>query len=112
MFLVGTAAAAAAMLAHLGTIALVRYLPPALAGSVNPIDADYRALLVTTGFAGVAWILSSLPVVAFAWRANLLDLLRIEGHAVIASRGGSRARRALTIAQVALAVMRTSGRRF
>ena len=103
--LVGAAAAAAAMLAHLGTGALVRYLPPSLAGSVNPIDADYRALLVTTGFAGVAWILSSLPVVAFAWRANLLDLLRIEGQSVTSSRGGSRARRALTIAQVALAVM-------
>ena len=105
MCLVGAAAAAAAMLAHLGTSVLVRYLPPSLAGSVNPIDVDYRALLVTTGFAGVAWILSSLPVVAFAWRANLLDLLRIEGHSVTPSRGGSRARRALTIAQVALAVM-------
>jgi putative ABC transport system permease protein len=103
--LVGTAAAAAAMLAHLGTSALVRYLPPSLAGSVNPIDTDYRALLATTGFAGVAWILSSLPVAAFAWRANLLDLLRIEGQSVTPSRGGGRARRALTIAQVALAVM-------
>ncbi len=105
MVLVGTAAAAAAMVAHLGTGALVRYLPPALADSVNPIDADYRALLVTAGFAGVAWILSSLPVAAFAWRANLLDLLRLEGQSVTPSLGGSRARRALTIAQVALAVM-------
>ena len=59
--LVGTAALAAAVLAYLGTDALVRYLPPSLAGSVNPIDVDYRALLVTTGFAGLAWILSSLP---------------------------------------------------
>jgi putative ABC transport system permease protein len=103
--LVGAAAAAAVALARVGTSALVRYLPPSLAGSVNPIDVDHRALLVTTGFAGVAWILSSLPVVAFASRANLLELLRIEGQSVAASRGGARGRRALTVAQVALAVM-------
>lgn len=103
--LVGTAAAAAAALAHLGTSALVRYLPPSLTGSVNPIDVDYRPLLVTAGFAGGAWILSSLPVVAFASRANLLELLRLEGHSVAVSRGGFLGRRALTVAQVAFAVM-------
>ncbi len=105
MCLVGTAALAAAVLAYLGTDALVRYLPPALTASVNPIDVDYRALLVTTGFAGLAWILSSLPLVAFAWRANLLELLKIEGASISASRAGALWRRALTVAQVALAVM-------
>ena len=105
MCLVGTAALAAAVLAYLGTDALVRYLPPSLTASVNPIDVDYRALLVTTGFAGLAWILSSLPLVAFAWRANLLELLKIEGASISASRAGALWRRALTVAQVALAVM-------
>ncbi|MGH8639514.1 MAG: FtsX-like permease family protein, partial [Burkholderiales bacterium] len=105
MCLVGTAALAAAVLAHLGTDALVRYLPPSLTASVNPIDVDYRALLVTTGFAGLAWILSSLPLVAFAWRANLLELLKIEGASISASRVGALWRRSLTVAQVALAVM-------
>ncbi len=105
MFLVGTAALAAAVLAYLGTDALVRYLPPSLAGSVNPIDVDYRALLVTTGLAGLAWILSSLPPVIFAWRGNLLELLKIEGASISASRAGALWRRSLTVAQVALAVM-------
>ena len=105
MYLVGAAAVVAAALAHLGTGALARYLPPPLTGGVNPIDVDNRALLVTTGFAGVAWILSTLPVLAFAWRASVLGLLKIDGHAVAASRGGTLARRALTVAQVALAVM-------
>jgi predicted permease len=105
MCLVGTAALAGAVLAHLGTDALVRYLPPSLTASVNPIDVDYRALLVTTGFAALAWILSSVPLMAFAWRANLLELLRIEGSSASASPGGALWRRALTVAQVALAVM-------
>jgi predicted permease len=105
MCLVGTAALAAAVLAHLGTDALVRSLPPSLAASVNPIDVDYRALLVMTGFGGLAWILSSLPLAAFAWRANLLELLKVEGGAISASRTGALWRRSLTVAQVALAVM-------
>jgi putative ABC transport system permease protein len=105
MCLVGTAAVAAAVLAYLGTDALVRYLPPSLTASVNPIDVDYRAVLVTTGFAGLAWILSSLPLVVFAWRANLLELLKIEGASISASRAGALWRRALTVVQVALAVM-------
>ena len=72
MCLVGTAALAAAVLAYLGTDALVRYLPPSLAGSVNPIDVDYRALLVTTGLAGLAWILSSLPPVVIRLARELV----------------------------------------
>lgn len=105
MCLVGTAALTATLLAYLGTDALARYLPPSLTASVNPIDIDYRALLVTTGFAGLAWILSSLPSVIFAWRSNLLELLKIEGASISASRAGALWRRSLTVAQVALAVM-------
>ena len=58
-----------------------------------------------TGFAGLAWILSSLPSVIFAWRGNLLELLKIEGTSISASRAGALWRRALTVAQVAFAVM-------
>ena len=104
MCLVGTAAVVAAVIAHFGTDALVRYLPPSLTASVNPIDLDYRALLATTGFAGIAWILSTLPVVVFAWRANLSELLKIEGPSV-STRAGAFWRRTLTVAQVAFAVM-------
>jgi len=105
VYLVGTAGLAASLLAYAGTDALARYLPPSLTASVNPIDVDYRALLVTTGFAGLAWILSSLPLVAFAWRANLLEFLKLEGAPGSASRAGTLWRRALTVAQVAFAVM-------
>lgn len=103
--LVGTAAAVAGVLADLGAGPLVRYLPPSLTGSPNPIDVDGRALLFMAGFAGLTLILAWLPVVAFAWRADLLELLKMEGQSVAAGRVGSLGRRALTVAQVGLAVM-------
>ena len=103
--LVGAAAMAAILLAYAGTGALVRYLPPSLTASVNPIDVDYRALLVTTGFAGLAWMVSALPSLIFVWRGHLLELLKIEGASVSASRAGALWRRSLTVAQVALAVL-------
>ena len=103
--LVGAAAAAAAALAYLGTSTLVRYLPAALTASVNPIDLDARALLAASACAVVAWILSSLPIAVFAWRADLLELLKIEGTSASASPRSARWRRVLTVAQVGLAVM-------
>ena len=105
ILLVGTAGLVAFVLAHVATDALGRYLPGAFSASVNPIDIDGRALLVTIGLAGVAWALSSLPLVAFAWRANLLELLKAEGAWGSASRAGTGWRRVLTVAQVAFAVM-------
>ena len=105
MCVVGAATMTGSALAYLGTGALVRLLPPALLGSVNPIDVDQRAILFMAGFAGVTWILTSLPVIAFAWRANLLELLKLEGPSVAASRTGVFGRRALTVAQIAVAVM-------
>jgi len=104
MCLIGTAAVLAAVIAYQGTDALVRYLPPSLTASANPIDVDYRALLATTGFAALAWILSTLPLVVFAWRANLLELLKSQGPSV-STRAGALWRRTLTVAQVAFAVM-------
>ena len=91
-----------------------RMLPQRLGGvlpfrlafaSTNPIDFDQRALVLMAIVAGVVWLLSSLPVVVYASRANLLDLLKLEGHSVASSGGGSVVRRALTVAQLALAVM-------
>jgi putative ABC transport system permease protein len=103
--LVGAAALAACALAYAGADVLVRYVPPALAGSANPIDIDKRALLFMTALAALAWMASTLPVVAFTWRASLLEVLKLEGPSVAASRGGTFVRRALTVAQVALAVL-------
>ncbi|OFW08405.1 MAG: hypothetical protein A3H96_21115 [Acidobacteria bacterium RIFCSPLOWO2_02_FULL_67_36] len=103
--LVGAAASVAGVLANLGTGVLVRQLPRSLTGSPNPIDLDQRALLFMAVFAGLTWILAWLPVVAFVWRADLLDLLKMEGQSGAGGRGGAVGRRALTVAQVGLAVM-------
>jgi predicted permease len=106
VLLVGAAAALAVALARAGADALVAYFPPYLAtNSANPIDIDARALLFMVAIAAAAWTLSALPTVAFAGRANLLDLLKLEGSSVATSRGGARFRRALTVVQVALAVL-------
>lgn len=106
MLLVGIAAILATALSWIGADALVSYLPPTMvAASPNPIDVDFRGLFFMTGLAALTSLLSSLPVVAFAWRANLLDLLKMEGSALATSRGGQLFRRALTVAEVALAVL-------
>src|SRR4029079_8306364 len=48
---------------------------------------------------------STLPVVVFTCRASLLSVLKLEGPSVAASQSGTFVRRALTVAQVALAVL-------
>jgi predicted permease len=103
--LVSAAAIVAASLATLGARALTDYLPPAIANSANPIDTDARAIAFMAAVAAVMWLLAALPVVGFASRANLLDVLKLEGSSVATSPGGARLRRALTVAQVAMAVM-------
>jgi putative ABC transport system permease protein len=104
--LVSVAAILAAGLSRAGAKTLVAFFPPyILTGSANPIDIDERALLFMAAIASLAWALSALPTAAFAGRANLLDLLKLEGTSVATSRGGARLRSALTVAQVALAVI-------
>jgi predicted permease len=104
--LVGASTVAAAVFAYAGAEALVRYMPPALiAGTANPIDVDERALLFMVGVAAATWLLSTLPVAAFAWRADLIDILKLEGATAAASPRGTFLRRALTAGQVAAAVL-------
>ena len=104
--LVGVAAILAAVLSRAGARTLVAFFPPyILTGSANPIDIDGRALVFMAAIAALAWALSALPTAAFAGRANLLDLLKLEGTSVATSRGGARLRSALTVAQVAFAVL-------
>lgn len=80
LILVGLAAVTAAALTHAGAAVLIAYFPPSLVGNTaNPIDLDERARLFMIAIAALTWILSTLPVVAFAWRANLLELLKVEG---------------------------------
>jgi putative ABC transport system permease protein len=104
--LVGAATAMALLLAQLGSTAIAAALPPRFAfRSANPIDLDGRAFMFMAAAAAVTWLLAALPVVLYASRGNLMDLLKLEGHAAAASGRSGLVRRALTIVEVALAVM-------
>jgi putative ABC transport system permease protein len=103
--LVGAAVVVACVLAYAAADVLVLYVTPVLGSGANPIDIDERALLFMTALAALTWMASTLPVVAFTCRAGLLTVLKLEGPSVAASRGGTFVRRALTVAQVALAVL-------
>jgi putative ABC transport system permease protein len=103
--LVGAAVLVAWVLAYAAADVLARYVQPVLGSGANPIDIDGRALLFMTALAALTWMASTLPVVAFTWRAGLLNVLKLEGPSVAASRSGTFVRRALTVAQVALAVL-------
>ena len=106
LILVGAAAAVAAWLASAATRALTNVVPPHVAtGSANPIDLDERGAAFMLAVAAATWLLSTLPVLVFAWRANLLDLLKHEGSSASASRGGARFRGGLAVVQIALAVL-------
>ncbi len=103
--LVGAAVLVACVLAYAAADVLVRYVTPVLGTGANPIDVDERALLFMAALAALTWMASTLPVVVFTWRASLLSVLKLEGPSVAASRSGTFVRRALTVAQVALAVL-------
>jgi putative ABC transport system permease protein len=103
--LVGAAALMACVLAYTAADVLILYVTPVLGSGANPIDVDERALLFMTALAALAWIASTLPVAAYTWRASLLTVLKLEGPSIAASRSGTFMRRALTVAQVALAVL-------
>lgn len=103
--LVGAAVLSAWVLASAAADVLARYVQPVLGSGANPINIDARALLFMTTLAALTWMASTLPVVALTLRAGLLTVLKLEGPSVAASRGGTFVRRALTVAQVALAVL-------
>jgi predicted permease len=106
MILLAIAMALGGWFSRAALAAIGAQLPARLTrGGANPIDFDERAFLFAAAGAAVAWLLSSLPAVAFAARRNLLDLLKLEGHAVAASIRSGSVRRVLTILEVALAVL-------
>ncbi len=99
-----------AVIAAIGlSLAAARLLPTLLPDGIRlatgkPIDLDWRAMAFLAGVAVLTWIVASLPIVAFASRARLTDLLKVEDRGAAVSRGGTRARRALTVVEIALAV--------
>jgi putative ABC transport system permease protein len=110
LILTGSAVALAMPLAREGARAVGRYLPVSLGtGPINTIDLDARALTFMVTVAGAIWLLSVLPVLLFAIRTNVVESLKTEGLAAAASPRGVIARRILTIAEIAAAIVLPCG---
>jgi putative ABC transport system permease protein len=92
-------------LASIGLAVLLTYLPERWTDSVNPLDLDSRALAFMASISGIVWLLSALPTFVLVSRRDYMSLLKVQGHALTTPKAGARFRSALTIAQVALAVM-------
>lgn len=103
--LVGGAIAGAYALTRMSVPALEKWLPPSLiGGTTNPVDLDDRALVFMAVAAAFVWLSTALPVVVYAWRTDLLAVLKMEG-ASAGSSVGTRMRRVATVVQVSLAVL-------
>lgn len=105
--LFGLAAVAGAAASYGGMqLITARLLPAALRGrTANPVDLDHRALIFMVLAASAAWVLTMLPIVLRTYRVDLLALLKLEDRSSAGSSGGARLRRALTLIEVALAVL-------
>ena len=99
------ATAIAGAIAASGTGALSTLLPERMFDSVNVIDLDARAFGFMAAAAAVTWALVSVPVAFLASRPNLVAVLQAESRSSAASAGGARVRRALTVVEVAVAVL-------
>jgi predicted permease len=109
VWILAPAAVAATALASYGTHALAAAIPDRIFDSANVVDLDARALGIMTIAAVATWLLVSVPLAWLASRSQLVDLLKSESRTSIASRAGLRLRQALTIVEVALAVLLLCG---
>ncbi len=108
--LITLAGAAGAGLTWLGIEALNAYLPSRmLTFTANPVDFDTRVVLWMAGGAVLTWLLVSMPTVLYASRSRLLHLLKVEDRSTAVSRAGGLVRRALTVAEVAIALLLVTG---
>jgi len=105
LIVLAPATLAAGALALWGTSALSVRLPERVFDSVNAIDLDARALVFMALTAAAAWTLVSMPIAVVASRSHLAAALRHDSRSAAASTGSARLRRALTMAEVALAVL-------
>ena len=105
-FIVGTAAVIGTVLASAGVRLLGTTLPNAYSTiPANPIDLDGRVIVFMIGITTLVWVATSLPVILFASGASLGDVLKSSTQSQAGSRRAALGRRALTVAQVALAVL-------
>jgi predicted permease len=92
-------------LATWGTSVLTAALPAALGAALtNPIDLDLRTAAFTAGLTLMTAILTSIPVVWYASRADLANGLRRGAQTATATRTQQSARYGLITVQVALSV--------
>jgi predicted permease len=104
--LIGGAAAAAVGVSLLALRALEAALPDRYAiQPVNRIDLDERALLFMIGLSVATWVVTTFPVVLLSSGHNLSDLMKGLSATQAGSPAGTRGRRMLTVAQVALTVV-------
>ena len=110
LVLLTIALAGAIGLAWLGIEEMNRYLPDALRlRTANPIDFDLRTTSWMAAAAALTWLLVSLPTVLFASRARLLHVLKQDDRGAAASRASGLVRQALTVGEIALALVLTIG---
>ncbi len=86
------------------------FLPPAyMAGTLNLLDIDLRALSVTAASGGTAAMLIGLVPGWMATRSHALDSLRAGGRAGTETRSGRTMTRALLVVEIALACALLTG---
>lgn len=104
--LIAVATCAGVALAALGLDAIVAELPRSYGViPANPIDLDPRAFWFMGAVAALTWVVTAVPVAAFATSVNLLDVIKNGERSHSGSRFYSRLRQSLTGVQVALAVV-------
>jgi len=98
--------AGAVALSAAGLEAVVSALPERFtAYGANAIDLDRRALAFTAAIAAAVWLMSWLPTLFRTIGSDYMSLLKTQGHTLTMVKSGARVRAALTVAQVALAVV-------
>lgn len=108
--LIGAAVVFGLGLTWLAQDVLLATLPESLAASSqNRIALDGRTAVYTVGVAAVAWMFAALPPIIAASRSSLLSLLKLEDRTAAASRPAVRLRQALTVSEVAVAVVLVIG---
>lgn len=92
-------------------VALARaFLPDAyMAGTLNPLDIDLRALSVTAASGAAATMLVGLVPGWMATRSHALDSLRAGSRGGTDTRGGRAAMRALLVVEIAMACALLAG---
>ena len=101
----GSAGVLAAAIGFAATRVLAASFPVSLVSrSVNPIDFDGRAALFMVAVIAATWLLATLPLLRYLFKADLLNVLQLEAPGSVGSRNTSLIRQALTTVEIGVAV--------